>query len=67
MCYSKLSVEKVLLNSPSHENNLDVLEKAVQRYGFLLNRASKIKKNAIFPLIICMIMEKCINLHHEKR
>lgn len=45
----------------------DVLEKAVQRYAFLLKHASKIKKNAIFVLIICMIMEKCLNLHHEKK
>ena len=46
---------------------LDVLEKAVQRYAFLLKHARKTKKNAIFPLNICMIWEKCLNLHHEKR
>ena len=67
MCYSKLSVKIGLLNSPSHEKNIDVLEKAVQRYAFLLKQARKIKKNAIFPHIICIIWEKCLNLHHEKR
>lgn len=65
MCYSKLSVIK-LLNSPSHEKYRDMPEKAVQRYYFLLKHTSKMKKNAIFLLIICIIEEKCLILQHEK-
>ena len=65
MCYSKLSVIK-LLNSPSHEKYRDMPEKAVQRYNFLLKHTSKMKKNAIFLLIICIIEEKCLILQHEK-
>ena len=41
-------------------------EKAVQRYYFLLKHTSKMKKNAIFLLIICIIEEKCLILQHEK-
>ncbi len=41
-------------------------EKAVQRYYFLLKHTSKLKKNAIFLLIICIIEEKCLILQHEK-
>ena len=65
MCYSKLSVIK-LLNSPSHEKYRDMPEKAVQRYYFLLKHTSKMKKNAIFLVIICIIEEKCLILQHEK-